>query len=104
VNTHTPGPWSTESLLIFGAMKKVAPGYSFGDRVADVFGDNPDAEANARLIAAAPDLLDALDSLVEELRGMETQGDIDEYDEQGYDLASCVRGARAAIDKARGDA
>ena len=61
---HTPGPWTIEReadrLLIRNRV-----GY-FGDLL--VGGPNPDAnaqnEANARLIAAAPDLLEAAKEMV----------------------------------------
>jgi len=66
MNEHTPGPW--ECRPIAGDLS--SPGYgiiSFGSRqhgrvgsVAVRPGENGIAEANARLIAAAPDMLEAL--------------------------------------------
>lgn len=66
--THTPGPW-------------VSPGTDGDDRVvcaamqgkrrtlAHVYGEDADArDANANLIAAAPDLLAALEWLAREVR------------------------------------
>jgi hypothetical protein len=57
--THTPGPWHvTEDGHIDS---------SFG-AIAEIVGvDNPDDETlpNARLIAAAPDLLEALEGMLE---------------------------------------
>ena len=59
VGSHTPGPWQLGS-------SKVAIWGSDGSVVADAWesNDRPDkeCEANARLIAAAPDLLAALKS------------------------------------------
>jgi len=68
---HTPGPWKTDSNTITGQYTLVFD--RAGDLVAhtahgmdpadiDVYG--PECEANARLIAAAPDLLAACQELV----------------------------------------
>lgn len=61
---HTPGPWIAHKLpldrwLISAGNENVAGTASGG------FGPNDDAteQANARLIAAAPDLLEALETL-----------------------------------------
>lgn len=54
---HTPGPWSS---LVYARTAAVHGGD--GARVAVVYGggDGDTAEANANLIAAAPDMLEAL--------------------------------------------
>lgn len=58
---HTPGPWDALSFGVFAQ----------DVLVASVYGDDPDCRpddrmwANARLIAAAPELLDALQWLVD---------------------------------------
>jgi len=49
---------------------------------------------NAALIAAAPDLLEALERIVKELGASGYKGDTEE--------PSCIRTARAAIAKAKG--
>lgn len=59
---HTPGPWTLESRgwdnqLIYGQDERVPDGRRF---IADVSLMFDGAEANARLIAAAPDLLEQL--------------------------------------------
>ncbi len=59
--THTPGPWSTRENG--GWQKMIMAGkhiitYSTGENQKE------EVEANARLIAAAPDMLEALDGLV----------------------------------------
>lgn len=72
MSNHTPGPWIVKShsfgcdeIIYDGAVTK---GDSHGDRIICImptphlFGENL---ANARLIAAAPDLLDALKALVD---------------------------------------
>lgn len=58
---HTAGPWSVVASLPGGAVIVAAKD---GAEVADVWGDNGlPAAANARLIAAAPDLLEACASV-----------------------------------------
>ena len=63
--THTPGPWGTSGDAVpHGYTQRWAVNAeSNGERVATVF----HTEANARLIAAAPDLLAALVGLISEL-------------------------------------
>ncbi|GGD58701.1 hypothetical protein [Croceicoccus mobilis] len=82
---HTPGPWSLDENDIRDEAQAVLTD-RFGGTVADVFTGHRhgECEANARLIAAAPELLDALEYLVS-LGG----GD-------------CLDMARDAIAKARG--
>ena len=57
--THTPGPWTPHGTII------TREGDNSEYPVAGVLGYLPDEEAyaNARLIAAAPELLSALESL-----------------------------------------
>jgi hypothetical protein len=57
VSRHTPGPWVAEGMAV-----KMLPAYphlggGFDLRYC------PNAEANARLISAAPDLLEALENI-----------------------------------------
>ena len=67
MSTHTPGPWSLGRLS--GERVVMADGESGLIRVADCRDPDEHAEgterANARLIAAAPDLLAALAALRE---------------------------------------
>ena len=89
---HTPGPWRSRNRLGSGNWKdeRSIGVESFEWIIADVCGDidhTDEARANARLIAAAPDLLEALADLVENGLGTEA-----------------VKRARAAIAKARGEA
>lgn len=66
---HTPGPWIFDGDLVWAAS---IDGYVANTRTEDMTsGENiakrdalEQIEANARLIAAAPDLLDALKSIV----------------------------------------
>ncbi len=103
--THTPGPW--EWLTLFGSSELVAyikgetflngqprykitadDGSACGEYNAIIDPDSPDA----RLIAAAPDLLAALEEAVE----------WDGHDETG-EPAVWLSQARAAIAKAKGE-
>ena len=63
---HTPGPWRHEptngAKLTYVAVSTVAG--SNGNTVVIGQCAGPDKEANARLIASAPDLLEALEGLV----------------------------------------
>ena len=62
---HTPGPWYHEADSHTGAVKTEGK-----KLIASVFGDDPECReddrqiANATLIAAAPDLLAALQAIV----------------------------------------
>lgn len=67
MSAHTPGPW------IYGTSTGT-PGFQFfvdGDSslVADVAA-RPEAETNARLISAAPELADALEAALPKLDGV----------------------------------
>jgi len=68
--THTPGPWRV------GPVDDTVVTDADGKEVAAIDGDynSPDEwprmEANARLIAAAPELLDALKRLIEPSPGV----------------------------------
>lgn len=70
---HTPGPWEAKRNSSFWEVKPINGGYDgLPFTVADVCASAPgfpDAglqEANARLIAAAPELMEALQELVAE--------------------------------------
>lgn len=65
---HTPGPWGWHRSNV------VTVGVGLDDpltahNLAQIFGHPEIAEANARLIAAAPELLDTLRYVVEEYDG-----------------------------------
>ena len=87
MSKHTPGPWQVEDYTINRTMRAI------GTNKCTVAGAY--AEADARLIAAAPDLLEALRALV---------ADVDERD---YKLHSstllAMMNAMRAIYKATGD-
>lgn len=92
---HTPGPWGissdpchydTLSTVTAGDERKVQPDRQMIVQVGG-FAGVPEQEANARLIAAAPDLLAALQSVL--ANSLDSQG-----------LADAHKQARAAIAKA----
>lgn len=97
---HTPGPWrvfiSTSGSQIIGI------GELDGQGIADCGfgvwrGGSAEAFANARLIAAAPDLLAELRNMVEVFWGL-----ADDRNGDGGEPPSCIVAARAAIAKAEG--
>lgn len=101
--THTPGPWEAD-------VHMGRDGFTIADMIEPsicemVSSHSPEeVKANAHLIAAAPDLLDALDRLVEDL--IEAHADELDNDHHG-DGPSClycrnIARARAAIAKAGG--
>lgn len=82
MNTHTPGPWAMSpnpwkagKFDIRSTGKGLSSGYA---PLAHVQGDKRetggDGEANARLIAAAPTLLMALEFLLEQCEGFNVSG------------------------------
>ena len=56
---HTPGPWEVGSTIESGTQAIIHD----GDSVLAILTTIPPNPANARLIAAAPDLLDALNEM-----------------------------------------
>ena len=92
--THTPGPWTCtiddEGFNVFQDDPK-HPGN--GDHIMCIAG-NPESEANARLIAAAPELLAALRDTLESL-------ECHEQDCQRDGLKNAAKAARRQIDAAR---
>lgn len=89
---HTPGPW---------AIEKESESHSIVNRsfegdewcVAEVYRETDMAIANANLIAAAPDLLDALESVSSDLERI-----------AGVLFSDSLKVARAAIARAKGEA
>ena len=58
MRTHTQGPWIHNDYQIVSASGRIIANCTYGSR-------NSNNENDARLIAAAPDLLDALQKLVD---------------------------------------
>jgi hypothetical protein len=64
MNTHTPGPWH-RNISADGKYPTVFAGRNQHVAVASQQKDSAETEANISLIAAAPDLLDALQDLLD---------------------------------------
>jgi hypothetical protein len=108
---HTPGPWSVDTR--YGPCNVSAPagrsicstgGYS--DNFSDPEKRTAENEANARLIAAAPDLLEAWQeyfAAVETLAELESNRDTTKhFDDAFYAKERAENKARAALAKAVG--
>ena len=65
---HTPGPWKAHKQTIVQGREfwigGADAGAGFAQEVADVYTHHSHGEANAHLIAAAPELLSALEELI----------------------------------------
>jgi len=91
MSKHTPGPWVAQGRYI-GVKGHMSYIGECGDQNGN-WTNEPMAVANARLIAAAPDLLEALKSLI----------DMDIAYKRGPVVEDAVTKARAAIAKAQGE-
>lgn len=100
---HTPGPWVKRSAILTGADGSYVVAAGLGLGLGSDNGDGVRA-ANARLIAAAPDLLDALKQIVE----CEKRRAADLRHREAWKLVKFSEGriaqAEAAIAKATGAA
>jgi hypothetical protein len=106
---HTPGPWVVDAIgQIFLAGIGPQPRICFvngpaGKQAWEITVTEAEKAANARLIAAAPDLLEALKGMCLGSEAMETALWGDYPDEQmgtTYFKLGALRKARAAIKKA----
>jgi hypothetical protein len=93
--THTPGPWTYQYSPYTSQDGHEIPAFevhSDSVKVCDTNEDRPpiEQEANARLIAAAPDLLEAAEKVVAAW--------------ESGDLAAAVRQLNGAIELAKGGA
>ena len=92
--THTPGPWKIIKPKVGADFEICARGkYS----IAVAFSDSMDGEANARLIAATPDMLDALREMVDAFA--DCAGDTRDAEQASREF-NALDSARAAIRKA----
>lgn len=99
MSKHTTGPWNIgcanfKEEAEIGIHGPGADGFVICDLQADGY-DEDTQKANAKLIAAAPDLLEALESAEMALLGYTHKNEI---------TLSALYKARAAIAKARGEA
>lgn len=107
---HTPGPWFVEPILLPPLNRRRACGgviVARGVNIATVWGDEEvepsfrtpkgaEADANAALVAAAPELLEALRKCVGAL--------VADVADDSKDYPTVVHEAWAAIAKAKGTA
>lgn len=99
--THTPGPWELDESLRGNSYTAIS-GEDWIElatvvtRMKSSDEYSPEGLANARLIAAAPELLAALEDM------FALFADHAQYDEDGHEAAA-VAVARAAIAKAKGE-
>lgn len=64
--THTPGPWINDGGIVYGKNTELVGAPSFDIYDAQSWpGHAEEAQANAKLIAAAPELLEALQHVLE---------------------------------------
>jgi hypothetical protein len=94
IMTHTPGPWAIDNLRIWASGQE-----EYTIAIIPMDGYSPhQMQANARLIAAAPDLLEALGILVKEIDILVEDGTL-----AAFALAHpSYKNAREAINKAKG--
>lgn len=107
---HTPGPWEAAPLTISYGSQSIQEDYAinapdrwYGLAKVPVTVDGEPSEeglANARLIAAAPELYGATCALLEQLRSLCRRGIISEF-ELAEGLGSDIDTAQAAIAKAK---
>jgi hypothetical protein len=104
---HTPGPWKTEGRDVQTADGLITVAIAHGP-VGEWQKVRTEHEANARLIAAAPDLLEACERFMNcgllATSGKTTDGkepNISVYIHPELDAA--IENARAAINKAKGE-
>ncbi|MGN8346324.1 hypothetical protein ACLEJQ_22245 [Pseudomonas sp. SMV71] len=102
---HTPGPWvrcsTAPKIIMSGSFIDGHQGYMVGSVTGNdnsgYYASEQEAEANAKLIAAAPDLLEALEYLKREL----ILSDVDlDYIESHF--RPWLNKAESAVAKARG--
>jgi hypothetical protein len=97
--SHTPGPWRTDRNDIHSGQISVVH-HCVGNDWVEVWSpdaiaaDQKEMEANARLIAAAPELLEALEELYHLID--------DAHDGDRVFTLELAQKAKAAIEKARG--
>jgi hypothetical protein len=102
---HTPGPWSARHWVCHAATTVVREVDGRVEVIAECSGFGRYADeslADARLIAAAPDLLAALKSLRDNMHAQDLEIEAERPTEDEYQ--QCMCNAAAAIAKATGSA
>ena len=103
MSKHTPGPWKAVNQTTSTLLKQDSPQGRYLFSLKEYPGI-PESEANARLISAAPDLLAALQNLLEKSGHLSVFGSEPSVKavRQAGDYIKAVDVARAAIAKAEG--
>ncbi len=99
--THTPGPWVIQTAKTgdtHSMIRAALPGYSGTRKIAEVTDIGSPADANAHLIAAAPELLAALREMLAVHDDNVEQGRV--RFAKGSFVHRAAKKARAAIAKA----
>ena len=103
MSKHTPGPWTAtfeDYRWVIDCQGEFGPKKA----LAVTAGFFPKHEANARLIAAAPDLLEALKLAHKALEAIADEMTVGErYTNAGQHLIDSLEPSRAAIAKATGE-
>ena len=95
----TEGPWSAPPSGAYGQWPVLGPNFEAIAFATAQPGDRWKAAANARRMAAAPDLLEALEAMLREYKQLMTRAGVDK---SAY-FRGFASGARAAIAKAKGE-
>lgn len=88
---HTPGPWTIKPSDVDGHFSVESANLIEGDYVAEAYD-----EADARLIAAAPDLLETMQTIIAALREARDSG------VSSVSREDLIAAAATAINKAEG--
>lgn len=99
---HTPRPWSTKPETDYVP----AQVWAEGRQLAEVYGETRQIRAvNARLMASAPELLEALERICDAAESWhrETGHEDDDPIIKCDAICECIPQMKAAIRKARGD-
>ena len=94
--THTPAPWKVQLQPYSSAPRIVSETRQIAKILFDLGSEDAEVMPNARLIAAAPELLDALIQLVEDVEFAQPKIEL------GLIGNRQIRAARIAIAKAEG--
>ena len=108
MSAFTPGPWKAierhPDIAVWGRDEDGDP---VGEHVASIYGDGTveNAEANARLIAAAPDVYEALKAMYAAMPNCDGDHIMDDkgnFIARAVGIGAAAKAARAAIAKAEG--
>lgn len=103
--SHTPGPWSLSTESVYATRVDGPDGnkVALAQYLLSEGRSIPEAIANARLISAAPDLLEALERVIAPLE-IAVKLSSWRQDPTPGECSRALEGAKAAIAKAKGEA